>query len=98
MDNWLVCRVGKGQMSAEYMIEGQTFDGSSFTLFAPTEFVEVSQQPTGWDLVPGKVLVRQLGEEHGSFWIRLPRETFEMGYVVRVGSNQLMPATQLQEA
>ncbi|MDB5339923.1 MAG: hypothetical protein JWN70_5542 [Planctomycetaceae bacterium] len=98
MENWLACRVGKGQMGAEYMIEGQTFDGLKFTLFAPTEFVEVSQNPTGWDLVPGRILVSRLGEENGYFWIRLPRESFEMGYVVRVGSSQLTPTTQLQEA
>lgn len=98
MDNWLACRVGKGQMSAEYMIEGQTFDGLKFTLFAPTEFVEVSQPPIGWELEPGRILVRRLGEENGYYWIRLPRESFEMGYVVRVGVNQLMPTTQLQEA
>ena len=98
MDNGLVCRVGKGQLSAEFMIEGQTFDGIRFTLFAPHEFVEVSQTPFDWELVEGKIRVHRLDEEDGYCWIRLPRESFELGYVIRVARSQLTPMSQLQVA
>ena len=96
MENWLTCNVGIGQLAGEYMVEGFTSDGVRFTLFAQAEFVEANQQINGWQLVPGRLKVQVLGAEDGKTWIRLPAESYELGYVVRVNRSQMSSSEALQ--
>jgi len=41
MDTWLKCQVGLGMFSTEFAVEGESVDGTGFSLFAPEEYVEV---------------------------------------------------------
>lgn len=89
MEYWLKCRVSPGQFSVEYAIQGVAFDGTRFSLFAPQESVETESEPTGSEPVQGVLKVDVVQSENGKTLIRLPREAFEAGYFVTVGSANL---------
>ena len=98
MDAWLECEVGTGQLASEYMIRTTTSDGHEFTLFAPEDSVKYHQAPTGWEFVPGRMKVKQVQTTDRDVLVKLPAESFELGYLVKVRLSQLQAVSNLQEA
>jgi hypothetical protein len=89
MDALLNCRIGPGQFSSEFSIQGEAFDGTPFSLFAPKDEVLLKDRAPNGQTVQGWLRVDAGIETGGLQLIRLPREAFEMGYFVTVRAEQL---------
>ena len=98
METWLKCKVSPGQFSVEYAVQARDFQGKGFSLFAPTETIEVGQEPSHDSSVSGFMHVEIISDEGDRTLIRLPREAFELGYYVTVSPDQLETRPTRQEA
>jgi hypothetical protein len=98
MNAWLRCEVGAGQLNSEFMIRTKTSDGQEFTLFAPQETVNCPHPPSGWEFVQGHMKVKPVQTTNGDVLVKLPAESFELGYLVKVRESALDSNPQLQQA
>jgi hypothetical protein len=98
METWLKCKVSPGQFSVEYAVQARDFEGKGFSLFAPTETVEVEQFPNENESVEGWMCVKTEAQEGDLVLIQLPKQVLGHGYYVTVLSNQLETRSARQEA
>ena len=97
MNTWLKCQIGEGQFSGEYAISGTTFDGESFSLFAPEQFVEVNGD-VALGPVEGWIRVEVLAQEGELSLVSLPRPSLDNGLNITVQNSQLSARAAQQEA
>ena len=96
MENWLRCKIRRGQFSGEYVVQGDTVDGQGFSLFAEPSDVridacrEVGQDETtgGW------IRVEVVDRQDGIVLVRLPSEALERGYFVSVRASDVKPQSE----
>ena len=98
METWLKCKVSPGQFNVEYAVRARDFEGKGFSLFAPTETVEVEQFPGENESVEGWMCVKAEAQEGDLVLIRLPKQALGNGYYVTVRSKQLETRPARQEA
>ncbi len=98
METWLKCKVSPGQFSVEYAVQAKDFEGKGFSLFAPTETVEVEQIPNENESAEGWMCVKTEAQEGDLVLIRLPKQALGNGYYVTVRSKQLETRPARQEA
>ena len=98
METWLKCKVSPGQFSVEYAVQARDFQGKGFSLFAPTETVEVEQIPGENESVEGWMCVKAEAQESDLVLIRLPKQALGNSYYVTVRSKQLETRPARQEA
>lgn len=89
MESWLRCRVSPGQFSIEYAVEGEAFDGTGFSLFAPVETVELDREPLAGEVLDGNLLIQIIGSEGELRLVRLPRQAIGSNEFVTVKADQL---------
>jgi len=89
MENWLDCTISPGQFTGEFAVQGEMFDNTVFSLFAPEEDLQFSEEPT-WDK-PVKGLIRiVLGPQKDDLvLVALPRPSFENGQEITVKRSQV---------
>lgn len=95
---WLRCNVTPGQFSGEFAVAGRLFDGTGFSLFAPTDTVETDESPSEDRSVDGWIRVEKLECKKQLCLLRLPRETLENGQYITVNIDQLEARPARQEA
>ena len=89
MEGWLDCTISQGQFTGEFAVRGEMFDSTVFSLFAPREDLQLSEEPTGDKHVKGSIRVIPLDEKDELMLIALPRPTFENGRTITVKKNQV---------
>lgn len=89
MTKWLYCTISEGQFTGEYAVQGELFDSTVFSLFAPKEDLQFSEEPTGNKHVEGAIRVTPLGQKDDLMLIALPRPTFENGRTITVKTSQV---------
>lgn len=94
MEHEIRCKVFPGQFSSEYSVEGVQASGDPFSLFVPSEKVEVDEAPTRERPVDGWLKVGIWDLTGNRAVVKLPRESFESGRFVTVGMNQFKSAPQ----
>jgi hypothetical protein len=91
MDHWLRCTVSHGMFSTEYAIQGQTYDGKDFVVFAERDDVELDKPladdrtatTTGWLRV-------EVGDKKGDLvLVMLPTYVFGGSRFVTVTADML---------
>ena len=98
MDTWLKCKVSPGQFSVEFAVQARDFEGKGFSLFAPTETVEVEKIPVENESVEGWMCVKAEAQEGDLVLIRLSKQALGNGHYVTVRSEQLETRPARQEA
>lgn len=89
---WLVCKISPGQFSGEFAVEGITFDGTGFSLFAPRDHLMFDGEPSADKPIDGLIEV-SIGDSNDELClVNLPRPTFENGKSVTVKRGQLQTA------
>jgi len=89
MEKWLECKISPGQFTGEFAVQGEMFDATEFSLFAPKEDLKFDGQPS-WDKpVRGSIRVTVSAQEEDLLLINLPRPTFENGQVITVKNDQV---------
>jgi len=89
MEKWLNCKISLGQFTGEFAVQGEMFDSTSFSLFAPEEDLRFNEKPTMDRHVQGTIRVMTLEQEGELTLIALPRPTFENGRTITVRANQI---------
>lgn len=92
MEEWLECTITPGQFSGEYAIQGEMFDESDFSLFAPRNDLVFNEEPTRDKPVKGLIRVVQGATKGDLLLVSLPRPTFENGRTITVRKSQLRKA------
>ena len=92
MGKWLECTITPGQFTGEYAIQGEMFDNSDFSLFAPKKDLQFSKEPTRDESVKGLIRVVPGAEKDDLIMVSLPRPTFENGRTITVKKTQLQKA------
>ncbi|MHC4394119.1 MAG: hypothetical protein ACYS1A_00555 [Planctomycetota bacterium] len=89
MTKWLYCTISPGQFTGEFAVQGKMFDSTEFSLFAPRESLQFSDEPS-WDK-PVQGLIRVvIGDVKGDLLlVSLPRPTFENGQTITVNKTQV---------
>ena len=99
MDIWLRCKIGRGQFTEEFAIEGRSVDERGFSLFAQGDDLEFEgMPPTGDQFIDGWIRVRKIDERDDLVLIELPEQTLENGRTVTVKRDWLRLADSYQEA
>jgi hypothetical protein len=93
---WLLCKVGPGQFTGEYVVTAQDFNNSTLSLFVPDEYVEFDREPNEGQLEPGWVQVEILDSNESLALVQLPRQPLENGRTVTVplGKLETRPAKE----
>ncbi len=86
MDAWLDCKISLGQFSGEFAVNGETFDGSPFSLFAAADYLEFAREPEPRQRVEGQIRVQVIQEKDNLMLVRLPQQTLENGYHITVNA------------
>jgi hypothetical protein len=89
MDAWLTCKVSTGMFSSEYTVEGTSWDGIGFSLFAPKDDVVILADPMRQEPVEGQMRVEVVEQKGDLVLVMLPRESLECGRYITVGRQQL---------
>lgn len=89
MEKWLECTISVGQFTGEFAVQGEMFDSTVFSLFAPRKDLRLSEEPTGDKCVEGSIRVIPLEQKDELMLIALPRPTFENGRTITVKKNQV---------
>ncbi len=97
MQTWLKCKVSPGQFSVEYAVQGETFDGSGFSLFAPSGAVELERQPPNGEPVDGFLRVEVQHRDGQLCLVRLPAQVIGFNEYVTVRANQLQTRRSTQK-
>jgi|GEM_PF-1277200 len=98
-ETWLRCGVSPGMFDHELGVQGQQFDGSEFSLFAPKETVDHGDRELiRGQTVPGLVRVKPVERRDDQILVELPGETFQNGYFITVKADQLVAKPQKQPA
>jgi hypothetical protein len=84
MTAWLKCMISPGQFPHEYSVWGTLFNGSTFSLFAPKEDVDVKGEVTRKNPVQGWIRVTAGPIKDDRILVALPQPTFENGQVISV--------------
>ena len=92
MEEWLECTITPGQFSGEYAIQGEMFDKSDFSLFAPRNELRFSGEPTSREPVKGLIHIVPGLQKDDLLLVSLPRPTFENGRTITVRKEQLQKA------
>jgi len=92
MEEWLKCTITPGQFSGEYAVQGEMFDDTSFSLFAPKKDLKFSEEPTADKPVKGLIRIVQCAQKDDLLLVNLPRPTFENGRTITVKKEQLKKA------
>lgn len=92
MGKWLECTITPGQFTGEYAIQGEMFDKSGFSLFAPKNDLRFSGEPTRDKPIKGLIRVMPRAEKDDLILVSLPRPTFENGRTITVKKTQLQKA------
>ena len=98
MEQWLQCTICEGQFTGEYAVQGETFDGTEFSLFVPDEFVELSDPLDPTAGAAGWIRVEVLDQRGDLVLVQLPRQTLENGRSLTVRRDQLQCQPVRQEA
>ena len=98
MSNWLKCKASPGQFSGELAVRAQAFDGTEFSLFAPEEYVDFSEQHEEEGSVDAWLRVDMIESQDELNLVRLPRQPLENGQFVTVRASQLRARANPQEA
>src|SRR5882724_9521875 len=86
----LRCMVSPGMFDHELGVQGQQFDGTEYSLFAPKQAVDHGGLPLArGEIVPGFVQVKIVGRRGDLVGVELPGETFQNGYFITVRADQL---------
>ena len=85
---WISCTIGPGQFSDEFAVSGRDYRGKGFSLFAPANVLQFSEQPTPQP-VQGYMLVRILDSKDSLRLVKLPARPMENGDVITVSADQL---------
>lgn len=94
---WLRCMITPGQFSCEYAVEGQTFAGEGFSLFACDYDLKFpANQPAG-GRVQGWIRVTVVKTAGSRALVQLPKSTMENGDTVTVDCNNLKTDTPCLE-
>lgn len=92
MNEWLECIITPGQFSGEYAVQGEMFDNSGFSLFAPKDDLRFQQEPTADVPVKGLIRIVPGVQKDNLLLVNLPRPTFENGRTITVKKDQLRKA------
>ena len=92
MEEWLECTITPGQYSGEYAIQGEMFDNTGFSLFAPKEDLRFPEEPTANKPVQGLIRIVPGAQKDDLLLVSLPRPTFENGRTITVKKEQLRKA------
>ena len=88
-EKWLKCSISPGQFAGEFAVQGEMFDSTEFSLFAPREALEFSGEPS-WDKpVQGFIRVTPGDQKDDMLLVSLPRPTFENGRIITVKKTQV---------
>ena len=98
MRNFVRCKVYPGQFSDEFAVSGQQADGERFSLFVPVQYVKPDQEPTRDTSVEGWLQVSLWEQSGANVVVKLPRESFESGRFVTIGTDQLQYSIQALES
>ena len=98
MSTWLECKASPGQFSGELAVRLQAFDGSEFSLFAPEEYVDFSEQYEETGSVDAWLRVEIVESQDELNLVRLPRQPLGNGQFVTVRASQLRARANPQEA
>lgn len=89
MEKWLNCTISPGQFTGEFAVQGEMFDSTEFSLFAPKEDLKFSGEPS-WDKpVHGSIRVTVSEQKDNLLLVSLPRPAFENGRVITVKKEQI---------
>jgi hypothetical protein len=89
MEEWLECIITPGQFSGEYAVQGEMFDNTSFSLFAPEKDLKFREEPTTSQPVKGLIRIVPGVQKDNLLLVSLPRPTFENGRTITVKKDQL---------
>ena len=89
MEKWLKCTISPGQFTGEFAVQGKMFDATEFSLFAPGEDLQFSENPASDKHVEGYIRVLSGDSKDDLLLVRLPRPTFENGRVITVKMDQI---------
>jgi hypothetical protein len=94
-ETWLRCGVSPGMFDHELGVQGQQFNGSEYSLFAPRRAVWYgAQQLISGQTVPGLVQVKPLERRGDMVLVELPGQTFQNGSFITVAADQLASRPQ----
>ena len=97
METWLRCKVSPGQFSSEYAVQGEAFDGTGFSLFAPVQTVDLARVPSDGEIVDGWIQVVIEDRKDDLCLVRLPRQVIGYNEYVTVRAEQLESRRSRQE-
>ena len=89
MEEWLECRITPGQFSGEYAVQGEMFDATNFSLFAPKKDLMFKEEPNASVPVQGSIRIVPGALKGDLPMVNLPRPTFENGRTITVKKEQL---------
>ena len=89
MEKFLDCTIYPGQFTGEYAVQGEMFDSTGFSLFAPKEYLEFKDEPTPDKSVKGFIRVQVGTRKDDLLLVTLPFPTFENGQTITVKTNQV---------
>ena len=92
MKEWLECTITPGQFSGEYAVQGNLFDVTGFSLFAPEKDLEFTEKPTADKPVKGLIRIVPGAQKEDLVMVSLPRPTFENGRTITIKKEQLREA------
>jgi len=89
MEKWLECTISPGQFMGEFAVQGKMFDATEFSLFAPREDLQFSEDPALDKPVRGSIRVSISDQEDDLLLVSLPRPAFENGRLITVKKDQV---------
>ncbi len=90
MEKWLECTITLGQFSGEYAVQGEMFDATDFSLFAPKKDLKFDEEPATGKPVKGLIRIVPGAQKEDLLMVSLPRPTFENGRTITIKKNQLV--------
>jgi hypothetical protein len=85
----LRCRLYPGQFSSEFAVIVESFNGRTYSLFAPLDDVRYDREPSEHESTEGWLSVKVLEHEGNNVLIQLPQSTIENGSYLAVRRDQL---------
>jgi hypothetical protein len=92
MEKWLECTITLGQFSGEYAVQGEMFDATDFSLFAPKKDLIFHEEPATGKPVKGLIRIVPGAQKEDLVMVSLPRPTFENGRTITINKNQIREA------
>jgi hypothetical protein len=85
----LCCQLYPGQFSSEFAVIVESFNGRSYSLFAPREDVKHDREPSQDEPTEGWLRIKVLQREGNNVLVQLPQSTLENGSYLSVRRDQL---------